>query len=95
MRQPASQDAYHTLFGQYLSSDRPLSQSWYQNATQAVYGPMTQDNLETLVLSFVMSPAVGALPPSATAADYQSGTQFLSSALQQAHQIEQATAVSP
>ena len=96
MRQPASQDAYHTLFGQYLSSIVLSQNSWYQNATQAVYGPMTQDNLETLVLSFVMSPAVGALPPSATAADYQQlYMQFLSSALQQAHQIEQATAVSP
>jgi hypothetical protein len=96
LRQPASQAEYHTIYLRFISQIILSQDTWYKNATLQFYGETTADQLQQILLEFLSSPAVLALPSTATAEDYQSlYIQFLYSHLKQTYQISVATAVSP
>lgn len=87
---------YHQLYLRFLAQRILSVDPWFQNAIVKFYGEVTADEQERILLDFLGSPEVLALPASATTEDYQRlFVKFVSSHLNLIHQTEAATATSP
>jgi hypothetical protein len=96
LRQPATEADYHRLYLRFIAQLILTQDPWFENATLQLYGKTTPDQLERLLLDFLASPEVLALPSTAAVEDYQRlYIAFLSSRLREVYRAEEATAVSP
>ncbi len=92
----ATEADYRRLFLRFIARLILEQDPWYQRATLQLYGETTAQELERLLLDFLGSPEVIALPVTATPEDYQRlYVKFLSSKLNRAYQAELATTASP
>jgi hypothetical protein len=96
MKQPASQDAWHSLYATYIGQIILSQDAWYQNATLQFYGETTEAQMEQILMGFLTSDAVKALPSTATEDDYHRlYMQYITSHLENVYQVSVATNVSP
>lgn len=96
MPQPATAADYHRLYLRYLTQIVLSEDEWFTNATFQFYGQVSDDELEQILLDFLASPEVLALPSDATVEDYQRlYVQYLSSEHNKVYLSEAATSVSP
>ena len=96
MAQPASQSAWHSLYAAFIGQIILSQDSWFENAITQFYGETTPEQMEQILMSFLTSDAVKALPSNATIEDYQRlFMQYLTSNLEHTYQVSAATTVSP
>jgi flagellar hook-basal body complex protein FliE len=87
---------FHQLYLRFLAQKILSVDPWYTNAIVQFFGNVTTDEQERILLDFLGSSEVLALPTSATTEDYQRlFVKFISSHLNLIHQAEAATAASP
>jgi hypothetical protein len=96
MAQPASQSTWHSLYATFIGQIILSQNSWFENAITQFYGETTPEQMEQILMDFLTSDTVKALPSTAIIEDYQRlFMQYLTSSLEHTYQVSAATAVSP
>ncbi len=92
----ATEADYHRLFLRFIAQLILAQDPWFMKATVQFYGQTTDDELARILLDFLGSPEVIALPSTATEDDYKRlYLQYISSHLKRIYQAEAVTGASP